>query len=460
MAEAPHPRPAPSRPEARAGGGASPSPTLRLPPEVAHQLDVCVHCGFCLPACPTYRELGEEADSPRGRIDIIAGAARGEVALDDPGLALHLDRCLDCRACESACPSGVRYHELYEAAVAQLPAQRPWAVADRRRHRQGEGAAFLAAVGLVRWGLRWLVGRPRLLAWAVRAAQKLPSPLARHLPAGVAALLPGLPHPPERPARRRLPAVLPAAGPKRGEVALFLGCIQDAVFGEDNVAIARTLAACGYEVHIPRGQTCCGALHLHVGDRAGFARLAAANLAALGAGRPVVVGAAGCSAVLKDYGRLLAATPLAERARAVADRVRDFAEFLTSEPQLPVAMPPSGAPVRVTWHDPCHLCHAQGIRRQPRDLLRSIPGLDYVELPEADACCGSAGVFNLLQPELSAQVLARKVANIAATGARWVVTANPGCALQLRAGLRAAGLNVRVVSLAHLLVEAYARLGA
>lgn len=419
--------------------------------DAARQLDVCVHCGFCLPACPTYRELGLEADSPRGRIDMIAGAARGEVPQNDPDLALHLDRCLDCRACESACPSGVQYHELYEAAVAGLPRRRPWTSG----HGHGEGADFTSAMLLIRTGLRHLLRHPRLLAWAVRHARTFPA-LASRLPRGMAELLPGLPEPAQRPARRRLPSVVPAKGHKRGEVELFLGCVQDAALGDDNVAMARVLSVCGYEVHVTAAQSCCGALHLHIGDRAELLRLAHRNVVVLGAsGRPVITGAAGCSAVLKDYGKLAVGTPFATEALAFAARTHDFAEFIFRSSDLPIAMPPGGAPVRVTWHDPCHLRHAQGVYREPRALITAIPGLEYVELPEADTCCGSAGVYNLVQPELANQVLERKISNIAATGARWVVTENPGCALQLRAGCTRAGLDVRVLSLAQLLADAY-----
>lgn len=447
----------PERPVGAPAGpsGAAPAAPgwLQLPEDVARQFDACVHCGFCLPACPTYRELGTEADSPRGRIDIMAGAFRGELAPGDADVSLHLDRCLDCRACESACPSGVRYHTLYEAAVAQLPRRRPWTAAGVGP--AAEAGEFAAAMGLIRGGLRHLLTRPRLLSWAVRLSPRLPL-LSGRLPAGVAALAAGLPAVAQVPARRRLPAVLPAVGAKRGEVEVFLGCVQDAVLGDDNLAMARCLSACGFEVHLQRRQTCCGALHVHVGERARFRRLAATNVRALGGSdRPVVAAAAGCSAVLKDYGELLAGTPLEAPGAALAGRVRDFAEFLAAAGPLPLAMPPAGAPVRVTWHDPCHLCHAQGVRRQPRDLLRHIPGVEYVELPEADACCGSAGVYNLTQPELAAAILRRKVDHIASTGAAWVVTENPGCALQLRAGLRRSGLETRVLSLAQLLAEAF-----
>ncbi len=425
-------------------------PALPVPEHAAQQLDVCVHCGFCLPACPTFRELGTEADSPRGRIDIMAGVLRGGIPLDEPDVALHLDRCLDCRACESACPSGVRYHELYESVVSHLPARRPWVTGAQT----AEGAAFQRGQRFIRFGLRQLLRRPLLLAQAFRLARRLHG-LSQRLP-GVSALLLGLPETVQCPARGRLPAVLPAVGRRRGEVEVFLGCVQDACCGEDNFQMARALAACGFDVRCRTAQTCCGALHQHVGDRRGVLAAARRNLAAFAGGEaPIVVGAAGCSAVLKEYGTLLADTRWADAGAALAERVRDFSEFVAEQSELPPAMPPAGAPVRVTYHDPCHLCHAQGIRLQPRRLLRSISGLEYVELEEADACCGSAGVYNLLQPELSARVLARKVACLQATGADWVVTANPGCALQLQAGLREAGSSMRVVALSQVLADAY-----
>lgn len=419
------------------------APALSLPESVAHQLDVCVHCGFCLPVCPTYRELGSEADSPRGRIDIIRAAVQGEVGPADPNLRLHLDRCLDCRACESACPSGVHYGELYEAAVAGLAEQR----------RVG------LVPGPVRLGLRHLVRHPRLLARFVRMALRWPAMVHWVFPAA-ADLLPGLPRVRQLLARDRLPTILPAVGTKRGEVEIFLGCVQDAVFGDDNLAMATALSFAGYEVHYSPRQTCCGALHVHIGDRASVLALARENINTfVGSDRPIAVNAAGCGAVLKDYGRLFGSEPFAEQARAIAHRTADFSElvaYLSSQPEVNAPVHKGqDRPLRVTYHDPCHLAHAQGVRSEPRAVLRSLPGIEFVELPEADSCCGSGGIYNLTQPELSARVLERKVRNIVATGAEVVATGNPGCALQLRVGLLRAGLRVQVVSVAELVARSY-----
>ncbi len=441
----------PREADAEAGTAKVPVRLLELSEEAARQLDVCVHCGFCLAVCPTYRELGEEADSPRGRIDIMAAAHTGQVSLDEAEVGQHLDRCLDCRACETACPSGVRYHLLLESAMAQLPSRRPWTASATGE----EARSYAQASRLIHLGLGRILTSPWLLSTAVRLAH-LAGPLTGLLPRGVRELMAGLPTPAQRPARGQLPLVLPAVGPRRGAVDLFLGCVQDAVLGGDNAAAARVLAACGYDVHVIRGQTCCGALHVHSGARQALAALAATNMRTLGQdGRPVVVGAAGCGAVLKEYPELLEGTPQAEAASRFGPQVFDFSEFLVRVPELPLAHTPRGAPPRVTYHDPCHLAHAQGVRRQPRDLIAAVPGIEYVELAEADSCCGSAGIYNLVQPKLAGQVLDRKLENLRASGAGWVVTANPGCALQLRGGIARAGLEMRVLSLAEFLDLAY-----
>lgn len=410
-----------------------PAGALRLSESAARQLDVCVHCGFCLPVCPTFAVLGQEPDSPRGRIDLIRAAAEGEVSVADPDLRLHLERCLDCRACESACPSGVRYGELYEGAVASLASSAP-----------------LRAPAALRVGLH-AVGHPGLLRWAARMGRRR-GRLVRRLTGSLDALLPAGEQPS---ARETLPAVLPACGTKRAEVDLFVGCVQDAVLGRDNLAMAAVLSLLGVEVHFERRQTCCGALHLHLGETDQAARLAEQNIAAFaGTERPVVVHGAGCGTVLKDYGRFFAEQSFAAAASSLAQRVKDFSELvgpLVARDALPWKN--DAPPLRVTYHDPCHLAHAQSIREQPRHVLRSIPGVEYVELPDADTCCGSAGVYNITQPELSEAILERKVANILETGAEVVVTSNPGCALQLRKGLDQAVRTVRVLSLAELLSQ-------
>ncbi len=434
-----------------------PGGVLALSPMARQQLDACVHCGFCLPACPTYRLLGEEADSPRGRIDMIAAVDRGEVPRTDPDVERHLERCLDCRACESACPSGVRYHLLFEAAMAAQPVGTSARTVDAAVGGTHGGALPPLPAPLLRLGLRVLVRHSRLLTVAAGAARRW-SHAVPGLPATAADLADGLPRPSQPPARRVLPRVLPARGERRGVVDLFLGCVQDACFGGDNVAAARLLQAWGLEVHLRPQETCCGALHAHAGARGDLLELAQRNARAFAGEAPVVVVAAGCSALLREYDRVCAGTPFAAAAASLARRTVDLSAFLAALPvaQRPVPRPLREGAVRLTYHDPCHLSHAQGIRAQPRELLRAIPGVELVEMDEADSCCGSAGFYNLTQPELSQALLRQKVARVQASGAQWLVTANPGCLLQLRAGMRQAGLGVRVASLAEVLAEAYA----
>jgi glycolate oxidase iron-sulfur subunit len=409
-------------------------PPLPLPPPVWQAMDACVHCGFCLPACPTYRELGSEADSPRGRIFLIRAAAEGRIGADDPALAVHLDLCLDCRACESACPSGVAYGTILEGARAAL----------RRREPVPPGLRFVYR-GLLPYPRR-LAAAARLTALAQRAGLTR-GRAVRLLPRPLRALAPALPPLSGRAARRRLPARCGRGTP----AAAFLGCVQDAFFPEDDLAMVGVLAATGHAVAVPAGQACCGALHLHAGDEEGARELARRNVAAFaGTSGPVVVNAAGCGAVLKGYAQLLPGNP---EAAALAARVRDFSE-------VAAGLPPPTRPVkaRATYHDPCHLAHAQRVRAEPRRALAAVPGLELVELPESDACCGSAGVYNFTQFDMSMAVLDRKMANVRATGADTVVTCNPGCALQLRLGVLRAGLppgSLRVRSLCAVLAEAY-----
>jgi glycolate oxidase iron-sulfur subunit len=413
----------------------------------------CVHCGLCQSACPTYLELGTEADSPRGRIHLMRALQEGTLTVDAEATR-HLDLCLGCRGCETACPSGVAYGELIEAA-------RPWIEARARRSlgarlRRRATLAVLTEPRLLRALLAPLRGLARLgVLPAIRnAADRLPArlrPFAQLLPATL-------------PPRAALPAVTPAIGAERAVVHVLGGCVMPELFGATVRNTVAVLAANGCRVLTSSDQGCCGALALHAGDRdravAQAARLLDALAAASAAGgpaaaAPLVVNAAGCGALLKSYDTLFADDPArAARARAIAARVRDATELLAALPLRPPGGP-AGAR-RVAYHDPCHLAHAQGIRDAPRRLLAAIPGVTIVPMEDEDLCCGSAGHYNLMQPELARRLAARKVAAILASGADVVATANAGCALQLESGLRAAGSTVPVRHVLDLLADAYA----
>ena len=414
------------------------------------QLLQCVHCGLCLPSCPTYAELGQEPDSPRGRIYLIKALADGRIALSD-SVAEHLSLCLGCRACESACPSGVQYGHLIEAGRAELEARRPGPVW-RRLVRRAVFDALLPHPGLLR------AAATALRVYQRSGLQRLVrgSGLLRLLPASIRAsetLLPPLP-----PAGRRgsLPEVVPARGTRRGRAGLLHGCVQDAVFRLHNEATVRCLARQGVEVAIPRAQRCCGALHAHAGEPERARALARATIAAFDGAEveTVVVNAAGCGAHMKAYGHLLRSDAAwAERAATFARKVVDVTEFLA---RAPLAGPLGPLPLRATYHDPCHLAHGQQVRSAPRALLRAVPGLELVELGEAEMCCGSAGIYNLTEPVMARRLLDRKVAHVEATGAAAVVTANPGCILQIAAGLRARGRPAEVLHVVEVLDRAYA----
>ncbi len=421
----------------------------RLEAELGDGIAQCVHCGLCLSACPTYVELGREMDSPRGRLYLLR--ALGEGRIEPTATVLeHLDLCLDCCGCETACPSGVEYGRIIEGARAILEP-------GRRRSWSGRAVRHLA--------LRVLLPRRRLLAaagWPLRLyrASGLRA-LARR--SGALRLLPQRLRELEALAPEvRGPAFLadarvnrPARGPRRGRVALFAGCIMDHAMPEVHRATVRVLARNGYEVVVPRAQTCCGALHVHAGDRDTAQRLARRNVAAFAeAGvERVVVNSAGCGAQLREYAELLAGDPaLADAARSLARATVD-PSVLLAEQEL--ERPTRRVPRRAVYDEPCHLLHAQGVSEQPRALLRAIPGLELVPLAESELCCGSAGVYNLTQPELARRLRRRKIEHIAAARADLVVTANPGCLLQLRAGVRERGLAVEVVHLVELLDRAY-----
>ena len=403
--------------------------------DAASGLDLCVHCGFCLQACPTYLVLEDENDSPRGRLMLMRGAAEGDIAVDDPALTTHIGRCLGCRACETACPSGVPYGHLLEATRATFVMRRPL----------GRVASAVLAT-MANASLRGIVFGLARLARAMR----LTSLLAR-LPgrAGFAfAMLESTrPDFPSRPQP-------PATDGKLGSVATLDGCVMEGLFTHTNRATERVLARNGYKLVTAAGQQCCGALHAHAGDVARARALARRNIQAFerSGAEWIAVNAAGCGAMMKDYGHLLRDDPAwAERAAQVSARVRDVSELLVAAGPAPGGR----VPIRVTYDAPCHLHHAQRITDAPLEMLRVIPGLDLVPLTDADRCCGGAGIYNLVTPEIAAKVLEPKLDHVHASGAVLVATGNPGCHMQIGAGLIRSGSRVRCVHPVDLLDYSY-----
>jgi glycolate oxidase iron-sulfur subunit len=387
------------------------------PPEQAI-IDDCVHCGFCLDTCPTYALWADESDSPRGRIVLMAEGLRDGGELSDE-MVTHFDRCLGCMACVTACPSGVRYDRLIERVRPQV----------ERRHERSRGERALR-----RLLFETLPHPDRMRALAPLLAATRRLPLDR-LPERLAILAKVAPRPPSRRARAaaRFPERVAASGRQRGRVGLLLGCVQRVFYPEVHDATIRTLAAEGFEVLVPRAPDCCGALELHAGEEsAAFAR-ARETIAAFEDVDHVVVNAAGCGSAMKEYGELLD-TP---SARAFSARVRDVTELLAETAPRAVRQP---LPLRVAYHDACHLAHAQRIREQPRALLRAIPGLELLEVAaEPEICCGSAGIYNLVQPEAAAELGARKARHLLETGAQAIAAGNPGCTAQLDVHLRELG---------------------
>jgi glycolate oxidase iron-sulfur subunit len=383
----------------------------------------CVHCGFCLPTCPSYAVFEEEMDSPRGRIVLMrVGHEEGEEASAE--MRTHFDRCLGCMACVTACPSGVQYDKLILETRPQIERNAPRPVRERLFRRAI--FALFTHPGRLRAMVPMLVLQQRL---GVR--ERLASRLDR-VPE-LRALLQLAPPVKRRAAIARLPEVTPAVGAQRGRVALMQGCIQRVFFGDVNAATVRVLAAEGFEVHAPRQPRCCGSLQLHAGVEDEAVELARATIAAYEGFEAIAVNVAGCGSGMKDYAHLLSDDPeWGERAAAFSAKVRDVSELLAEhEPRAPRRP----LPMRVAYHDACHLAHAQSVREQPRALLRGIPELELVEPADWELCCGSAGIYNLVQPEAAAELGARKAANLLATGAQAVAAANPGCALQIAAHL-------------------------
>ncbi|TMA53470.1 MAG: 4Fe-4S dicluster domain-containing protein [Deltaproteobacteria bacterium] len=403
----------------------------------------CVHCGLCLSACPTYVELGTEMDSPRGRIATMRSLHEGRFDLDAE-VVRHLDLCLGCRACETACPSGVHYGELIEGVRPFIEQHYKRPLRERLK-RWAINTIFPNPLGMRLFVLMLKTGAAlglgRLARW-----QKLPRRIRYWL-----GLLPEK----GRVSSAMLVERYPAIGEQRYTVALLSGCVMPALFGATNQATVTVLRHNGCDVLVPQDQVCCGALLLHNGNKTAALTLARRNIEVFSKLEvdALIINAAGCGAMMKEYGELCKEDPAAhEKAGRLAAKVKDVAEFLGS---LSLKAPTRAVQARVTYHDACHLAHGQGVREQPRALLRAIPGLQLTELPESDWCCGSAGTYNLTEPEMARRLLDRKVDNIQATAVDLVVTGNPGCLLQIQAGLRQRGLPIKVVHTVDLLAEAY-----
>jgi len=415
-------------PSPRAARGGLEAPSLEV-------LRKCVHCGICVPQCPTFRVLGEEMDTPRGRLYLMRAVAEGRLGLSE-ALGRHIDLCLGCRACETACPSGVPFGSLLEATRVQLRRDGP-----RGRHRWLEALMFQVfpeprrlgvALALLRFYRASGLGSLIRVSGVLRRFPRL---------AAMEALVPKVPP------GDVLPPVIPARGRRRARVGLLTGCVQRHLCPGVNRDTATLLALAGYEVIVPSAQGCCGALDLH----AGRAESLRARARALAAAFPtdldfIVTNAAGCGSAMKEYGHWL------KEAADVGAKTRDVIELLM-ESELPLGQ----LDLRVTYHDACHLAHGQRLREEPRALLRRIPGLTLVELPESDLCCGSAGIYNILEPAIASELLRQKIDNIAATGARVVAAANPGCMLQIASGCRERGLDLEIVHPVQLLARAAVR---
>jgi glycolate oxidase iron-sulfur subunit len=415
----------------------------------ADKYTACVHCGFCLEVCPTYQELGDENESPRGRVYLIQQAAEGALPLDEAVID-PVFNCLDCRACETVCPSGVEVGSLIELARGQVYHAKP--------PKGLSGAVqkfFLCGVfpkprrlrrlrGLLRFyqtsGLRSLVratGLLRVLPRHLREMESVLPPISRDS------------------ARDSLPEAIPPTGEvNKGTAALFTGCVMDVFFSDVNRATARVVSRNGLTVLVPKQQVCCGALQVHAGDREQARELARQNVDVFEASRAdyVVVNAAGCGAALKEYSELFHDDPVYhQKAERFAAKVRDIAELLV---EVGFDPPKAGLERTIAYHDACHLCHAQKVRSQPRELLQSIPGLQLVEMPDSDRCCGSAGIYNLTHPEMADALLERKVDDIP-PGVDAVAMGNPGCMLQIQLGVRRRDVPVEVLHTVELLDAAY-----
>ena len=401
----------------------------------------CMRCGMCLPSCPTYKETFLETASPRGRVALVRKFQEGELQISERFLE-YLSLCLDCQACASACPCGVNAGEL----VAEFKCDK----------KEREGLSFMEDMVL-----RKLLPHPDRLEAAMtplklyqtsglqKVVRKLG--LLKMFPSAVGKMEGLLPRLPAKPLRHTLREVTPAVGEERGTVGFFLGCVMSLIFSEASFATVRLLSSLGYRVVTPKAQKCCGAPNMLASDRAGLLDAARFNIDLFSGYDPdfIVTDCGGCGSELKKYGHHLEGD---SQATAFSDKVRDISQILFERrEELRTKLKP--LPLKVTYHDPCHIAHCQGIRTEPRELLQMIPGIDYRELGEADACCGSAGTYNIERPEMAERILQRKLANIRKSGAEYLVTSNPGCLLQLKKGLAESDQPVKLVHLSELLVQ-------
>jgi glycolate oxidase iron-sulfur subunit len=407
---------------------------MTAPPEFLDEKKAlaCIHCGLCLGACPTYLQTGNENESPRGRIYIMRALQAGRLAVDDESVR-HIDLCLGCRACEVACPSGVQYGGLLEQTRDFI----------EREHSRGAYQTFLR---------RFVIERLFPVPWRMKVALA-PARVVKAM--GIERFLPTVLREPLRMIPDKMDSTplaefSPARQqPANGTVGFVRGCVMSVMFGETNAASVRLLNEAGFDVVVPREQECCGALFAHSGRLSMARDYARRNIEVFAKHQldAIVINAAGCGSTLKEYGHLLDGEG---RAAKFGGMVKDLTEFLVSNGFEGRKFAPW--PERVTYHDACHLAHPQRITKEPRDLVKAVAGANYVELPEADVCCGSAGTYNLTEPKMAESLQRRKVENILRTGARTVVTTNPGCIMQIRAGLEKG--NVRVMHIADFLVEA------
>jgi len=409
----------------------------------------CVHCGLCLPACPTYDELGVEMDSPRGRIHLMRAYADGRIEMTD-NYVHHIYQCLDCRACETACPAGVQYGSLVEIARSEIEKKRKTPIQEQWL-RSLVFKILLPSAGnlaLAFLPLRVYQGLGlQKIAHTLGLTKLLPKRLQ-----DMEAMIPPLP---SRSLKGKLKSIMPARAERKYRVGLITGCVMNEMFTHINVATANVLTENGCEVVIPEMQTCCGALQIHSGERETAEMLARNNIDAFESADldAIIINSAGCGAQLKEYGELLDHDPaFQQRAHAFSDKVKDIHEFLAEIPMKEIT---TEIKARVAYHDACHLAHGQNVREQPRSLLRRIPGVELVEIGESDWCCGSAGIYNITHPEMATRLLNRKITHVKKAVPDIVATGNPGCLLQIQTGLRREGIHIEILHPIELLDRAY-----